>query len=259
VNFFRERRVASIGLAWFGPLDVDPKSKTYGYVTSTPKAQWRNVDVLSPFKPLGVPLGFDTDVQAAAVGELNYGKHGAISSCAYITVGTGVGVGVIVHGRPVYGLTHPEGGHVRVQRHPKDKYTGNCRYHGDCVEGLTNAESIAARAGCHESNLKSLPDNHLAFEIVAYYLGQLCCNLVLTVSPQVIVLGGGVMQRKSLFPRIRQQVLSLLNGYVQMDKILNDIDSYIVPSIHDQGPENNAGLVGALELARLALAQRSKL
>jgi len=258
VAWLKSKKVAAVGVASFGPVDADPKSKTYGYITSTPKPNWPNTDVLGQFKTLGVPLGFNTDVQAAAIGELKHGQHGNITSCCYITVGTGVGVGVVTDKHAVYGLTHPEGGHIRVARHPKDTYKGNCPYHGDCVEGLTNARAVADRAGVTPAQTKDLPIDNEVFDFVAYYIGQLCANLVLIVSPEVIVLGGGVLQRRAMFPKIRKHVQNLLNGYVQMKKITHDIDKYIVSSVADHGPDNNAGSVGALELARIALDEAQK-
>lgn len=251
--FLIENKVQSIGVASFGPVDIDPSSDTYGYITSTPKPKWKNVNILGAFKKIGVPVGFNTDVQAAAIGEIEHGKHGNISSCCYITIGTGVGVGVVIGRQAVCGLTHPEGGHIRIKRHPQDTYEGNCPYHHDCVEGLTNAQAVAKRAGVDPSQLKTLPDSHPVWDLEAYYLAQLCASLTLIVSPHVIVIGGGVPKRKILFSKIRQQLIRELNGYVQIAKILNETDRYIVSSVHDQGEDNNAGSVGALELARLAL------
>lgn len=222
---------------------------SYGFITSTPKPGWQDFDVVSHFKYLNVPLGFNTDVNTAAYGEVVYGEHGPVKSAAYVTVGTGIGAGVVAESRMVRGLLHPEAGHIRVIRHPKDTFKGMCPYHTDCLEGLASANACAARCGIEIQQLASLPDDHVAWEIESYYLAQLCLSLSLIVSPEVIVLGGGVLSRVSMFPRIRADFAKLMNNYLRAPKLATD--KYIVPS-RFEGPSSNtsAGCVGTLAYAK---------
>lgn len=243
IDFFRGRPLAAIGIGSFGPIDVDPESPTYGYVTTTPKPGWRGFDFLGTLKKeLPLPIGWDTDVNAAAFGEARWGAAKGLSSCLYYTIGTGVGVGVLAEGRLLHGLVHPEGGHVFVRRHPEDAFEGFCPYHGaDCLEGMAAGPAIERRWGV---KAYELPSNHKAWELEAHYLGQAIASAILLLSPQKVILGGGVMKQSHLFPMIREQVLKLLNGYVQSRAILDRIDEYIVPP----GLGDNAGLAGALAL-----------
>jgi len=258
LNWLKDKKIAALGIACFGPVDLDPKSKTYGFITSTPKPGWKNVDVVGRFRPLNVPIEFQTDVNAAATGEMAYGKHGDINSCVYVTVGTGVGVGVIANGKAVTGILHPEGGHIRLPRHPDDKYAGFCPFHKDCLEGLTNTGAISTRFGVHRSDLAKMPDESEIWEFVAFYLAQLCAVLACVVSPHVIVLGGGVLKRLSLFPKIRKQFVKQLNGYLQVPKMIDTPEKYIVPSIFNApGVKTTAGAVGALHLAHLLAKESS--
>jgi len=257
VEVLKKKNVVAIGIGSFGPVDLNVDSKTYGYITSTPKPGWKYVDVLGPIKSLGLPIGISTDVNVAAVGELAYGDHGHISSCCYITVGTGIGVGVVVDGKPVTGLLHPEGGHFKPPRYPGDTYEGNCSFHKDCTEGLANAGAIAARAGVDREALETIPDDHKVWDIEAFYLAHLCTVLTTVVSPQVIVLGGGVLRRKILFPKIREQFKIILNGYLQHPKLLENVDKYLVPSRFNVG-KTTSGAVGTLEIARESLQHASK-
>jgi len=202
------------------------------------------------------PVGFQTDVTPAALGEINFGGHGSdVNSCCYVTVGTGVGVGVVIAGKPLSGLLHPEAGHMRVARHKSDtKFEGGCPFHGDCVEGLVASGSVAKRVGCAAKDLASLPDDHEAWDYQAFYLAQLCVNLTLTVSPHVIVLGGGLLKRASLWPRIRTNFVSLMNGYIAVDKLIGGVDRYIVPSrFNAEGSRTTSGAIGSLALALDAL------
>ena len=245
----------AIGLAMFGPIDIDPESPTYGYVTTTPKKLWRNADVRGYFTDMGVPIGFHTDVQAAAMGELKHGGHGKISSCTYTTVGTGVGIGVVVNGQHVGAVTHTEGGHIRVARHPKDtEYSGNCPYHGDCLEGLLNAKALADRLGVSPSKLKTVSDDHEVWDMAAEYLAQMCVSLTLLLSPNVIVLGGGVLNQPCLMAKTRKRFVALIAGYLQIPRLIEEVDTYIVRSRFDVDGNDltSAGTVGALELAQIA-------
>jgi fructokinase len=205
---------------------------------------------LKSFRALKKPIGFDTDVNGPALAELIHGNHkkGTKSLC-YVSVGTGAGVGLIVDGNPVHGAMHPEGGHICVKRHPNDNYKGDCEFHQDCLEGMVRISSLAARAGLEDpSDLPTLSDEHQVWDFFAYYIAQLCLSLTLTVSPDVIVLGGGVINRESLLPLIRNKFTGLLNRYVQV-KTVEDVDNYIIRSKQKQ----NSGIIGALELSKRAL------
>jgi fructokinase len=232
VNFIKQTavenkiRLRGAGISCFGPVDLDPTSSTYGYITTTPKLHWHNVPVLSTFKDaLDIPVKFETDVNGAALGEGKWGAAQGISDYVYITVGTGIGGGVIHDFRPLYGMTHPEIGHMKIQPHPDDPFPGNCPYHTTCLEGLANSPSLAARWGVDPT---SLPDNHLAWKFEAYYLGQAIHNLILVCAPKRIILGGGVLKRRGLIERVRVESRSILNGYVET-RYLNDMERYVVP------------------------------
>lgn len=249
VDFFRARRpeIEAIGIASFGPVDLNPESWTYGYITSTPKAGWRNCDVAGAVrKGLGVPVGFDTDVNGAALGEARWGAARGLSDFLYLTVGTGIGGGAVAGGRVVHGLGHPEMGHIRVP-HDRidDPFEGHCPFHKDCLEGLASGPAIEARWGApaHE-----LPPDHRAFALEARYLALGLANWICTLSPQRIILGGGVMQQTRLFPMIRAEVVSLLNGYIDLREITDCIHRYVVPP----ALADRAGVLGALVLAEQA-------
>eukprot|EP01133_Synstelium_polycarpum_P017879 gene17879-21323_t len=249
--WLREKKFSSIGVASFGPIELDRTNPAYGHITTTPKPGWANTDILGWFEEFKVPKAFDTDVNGAAISETFHGLHkrGEVSSCAYITVGTGVGVGVVVNGTPVHGLVHPEGGHVFTRLMNDDHFEGTCPFHGPCVEGLVSTGAISKRLGVSADKLALIPDNDPVWRIIGYYLAQLCANLICSVSPMVIVLGGGVMNRTILYPIIREEVLKILNGYISSKYLTTElIDQYIVQSPF----EANAGIVGALELARRA-------
>ena len=246
VAFFQEAGIplAAVGIGCFGPVDLHPSSPTYGHITSTPKPGWQNVNVVGYFQEaLGVPVAFDTDVNAAALGEHLWGATQDVHTFIYITVGTGIGGGVMVNGRLVHGLMHPEMGHMRIP-HPwdEDPFPGICPYHGDCLEGLAAGPAIAAR---WQQDPATLPAAHPAWDLEARYLGWAIANLVCTLSPERIVLGGGVMHQEHLFPKIRRVVQEVLAGYIQHPVLLTEMDRYIVPP----GLGDNAGIFGALALA----------
>ncbi|QNK55069.1 ROK family protein [Paenibacillus sp. PAMC21692] len=242
IDYFRNKDVEAIGIGTFGPIDIDPASKTYGYVTTTPKRGWSGFPFLATLKEsFDVPMGWDTDVNAAAYGEAVWGAAAGLDSCVYFTIGTGIGVGVYSEGRLVHGLAHPEGGHILPRRHPDDRYEGACPYHGDCLEGLAAGPSLEKRWGVKGSELA--PD-HPAWEMEAYYIGQAVTSTILLLSPKRVILGGGVMHQKHLLPLIRQEVQRNLNGYVQVDAIINDINNYVV----SPGLGDNAALCGSLAL-----------
>ncbi|KAB8141959.1 ROK family protein [Chloroflexia bacterium SDU3-3] len=241
--------LAALGIGSFGPVDLHRSSPTYGYITTTPKPGWTNTEVAGVFaRALGVPVAFDTDVNAAALGEHRWGAAQGLESCVYITVGTGIGGGVFVQGRLLHGLLHPEIGHMLLPRDPqRDPYTGACPYHGDCLEGLAAGPALLGRYG---QRGETLPPDHPAWELEAHYLALACANLVLTLSPQRIILGGGVMHQPSMFPMLRAELLRVLGGYVRMPQIEQQIESYVVPpALGDR-----AGVLGALALAQQALA-----
>jgi fructokinase len=252
VAFFRGYKddLRSVGIASFGPVDLNPASRTYGYITSTPKAGWRDTDVAGRLgKALGVPVGFDTDVNGAALGEARWGAAQGLCDFLYLTVGTGIGGGAMVQGRLLHGLVHPEMGHIRVPHDlAQDPYPGCCPFHGDCLEGLASGPAIQARWGM---NASELPANHAGLALEARYLALGLANWVCTLSPQRIVLGGGVMQESRLFPLIRTELLRLLNGYIQAPEITTHVDSFVVPAMLG----SRAGVLGALVLAEQAAGQ----
>lgn len=249
VAWLQTRKFDAIGIASFGPVDLNKDSPTYGYITSTPKPDWGNTEIVGVFKRAfpGVPIGFETDVNAPALYEVAHGGHGDISSACYITVGTGVGVGVCVDGKAVHGHMHPEGGHASVPLADTDiaaGFKGVCPFHGSCVEGMVANRSIAERKGMDRREIHTLLDSDPVWDTIAHYLAYLCANLTYIVSPHVIVIGGGIAKRSLLFDLIREKFEKIVNGYVRYPPV----QSYIKPSFHEQ-----IGLVSSLELARAEL------
>ncbi|AQT86117.1 putative fructokinase GmuE [Paenibacillus larvae subsp. larvae] len=247
IDYFKTKDISAMGVGSFGPVDPRKDSPTYGYITSTPKPHWGGYNLLGELKKhFNVPMEFDTDVNGAALGEAKFGAARGLLSCMYITVGTGIGAGALVDGKLVHGLSHPEMGHILVRRHPEDTYEGKCPYHKDCLEGLAAGPSIEARWSVKGSELST---DHPAWEMIAYYLAQAMMNYILILSPEKMIMGGGVMKQKQLFPLIHRNLIEILNGYIQNDAILKNIEEYIVyPELGD-----HAGLCGALALAALAL------
>jgi len=250
IEYFREAQgrfgpLAAIGIASFGPVDPNPASPTFGYITSTPKPGWRDTDFAGLVRrKLGLPVGFDTDVNVAAVGEATWGAAQGLDTFLYLTIGTGIGGGGLVGGQLLHGLLHPEMGHIRVPHDRKaDPFAGSCPFHGDCLEGLAAGPAIEARWG---RSAADLPPDHPAWELEAQYLALALVNLICTLSPQRIILGGGVMDQQHLFPRMRSQVQELLADYVRAAAIQTGIDTYIVPP----GLGNRAGVLGAVALAQ---------
>ncbi len=253
-NFFKgdcgDFAPAALGVGCFGPVVLERQSARYGCIGNTPKVGWSNTDVAGMLaREFSCPVGFDTDVNAAALAEHRWGAARDCGNLVYLTVGTGIGGGVLIEGAPVHGLMHPEIGHIRPRRHELDSnFTGVCPFHGDCLEGLASGPAIVARTG---RELQHLDAAHVQWEIEADYLGQLCAQLVLTVSPQRIILGGGAMAQR-LFPLVRRRALHWLGGYIDRREILEDIERYIVPPALG----NRAGVLGALCLALTAAAGR---
>lgn len=246
LDYFRQREVDALGIACFGPIELDRDAPNYGHITTTPKLAWRDYDIVGAFKPLGVPIGFDTDVNGSVLGEATFGQARGKKCVIYLTVGTGVGGGVYINGQLLHGMLHPETGHVLLQKRESDHYEGFCPYHKNCLEGLAAGPAIEGRWGAKAIELK---DRAEVWELEADYLAQALVGYIMTLSPEMIILGGGVMHQEQLFPLIRSKVAELLNGYLQTEE-LSDLDHYIVPaSLHD-----DQGIMGCLELARRALA-----
>ncbi len=247
IAYYRNWDIQALGIGCFGPVDLNRQSRTYGYITKTPKPGWGNCDIVGAFKDaLGVPVGFDTDVNGAVLGEVTWGAAKGLDSAIYITIGTGVGVGVYVNGGLLHGLVHPEGGHILLIRHPKDTYEGKCPFHKNCVEGLAAGPSIEARWG---KKAAELADRDEVWEMEAYYIAQAITDYILSYSPQKIILWGGVMHQEKLFGMVRKEVLNLLNGYVAHEMITEHIDQYIVPPALGEDP----GIMGAIKLGLDAL------
>ncbi len=251
ITFFREQaqevELASIGIAAFGPLDPSPASPTYGYITTTPKPYWANTNFVGAIQSaLKVPVAFDTDVNGAALGEYRWGAGQGLNTFVYFTIGTGVGGGGMVSGKLMHGLVHPEMGHIMLQQREGDGFPGICPYHGNCFEGLASGPAIEARWGVKGQQLGL---DHPAWEVEADTIARALHNIVMVLSPQRIILGGGVMGQRQLFPMIRKKLQASLNGYVQSPTILDEMDDYVVPPrLGDR-----AGVLGAIALGMWAV------
>ena len=249
ISFFapytQRGELTAVGIASFGPVDLNPVSPTYGYITTTPKTEWNYVDLHGRVaRALDLPVAFDTDVNAAAFGEHYWiAGNNSLDPFVYMTVGTGIGMGVLANGLPLHGLVHTEAGHFAIPHdRKKDPFPGICPYHGDCLEGLASGTAINQRWG---QNAEALPDSHPAWELEAEYIALALINLIYAYSPQRIVLGGGVSQHAGLHEVVRQKVQQDLNGYIQSPMLLRTIDEYIVrPSLG-----NRSGVLGAIAMA----------
>ncbi|SER68226.1 fructokinase [Butyrivibrio fibrisolvens] len=242
IDYFKGKDIKALGIACFGPIDLNRDSKTYGYITSTPKLAWKNYDIVGAFKKeLGVPIGFDTDVNGSLLGEITWGCAKGLTDALYLTIGTGVGGGVMAGGKLLHGMLHPELGHIKMAVADGDTYKGKCPYHGTCFEGMAAGPAIEDRWG---KKAVELTDDDKVWDLESTYIAQALCTYILTLSPQIIILGGGVMHQEQLFPLIRKKVLEQLNGYI-VTKELKDIDNYIVPaSLND-----DQGIMGSIKLA----------
>lgn len=251
IEFFRPfvaaRQIDSIGIACFGPVDLDSASPTYGHITSTPKPNWSNTDVRGAVqRALDVQTAITTDVNGAALGEWKWGASQGCDPSLYLTIGTGIGGGYLVDGKPLTGLLALEMGHIRIPHDfALDPFPGNCPFHRDCFEGLANGPAIQKRFG---SRGESIRDDDPFWDIEAGYIASALANYILTLSPKKIVLGGGVMAREYLFPKVRRKVRELLNGYVIHPSLLTDIHNYIVPPALG----SRSGSLGAIALAQMA-------
>ena len=239
--------IAALGIGSFGPLELNKKSATYGSIKQTPKPHWSDVNLIGYFKrTLNVPIGLETDVNAAALGEGRIGAAQGCSHYAYVTVGTGIGVGVVTDGKLIQGINHPELGHLLIARHPQDdQHISSCPFHHSCVEGLASGSSLNLR---FNKGIEKLREDHLLWDIEAHYIAVLCVNITQMFGPQKIILGGGVMQQTHLIPKIRKEFLRLINGYAH-ESVLQDVANYIVPP----GLNGLSGVVGSLQLAAEAL------
>ncbi|MBT8090295.1 MAG: ROK family protein [Gammaproteobacteria bacterium] len=234
---------SGLGIASFGPIHVDPASPRYGHIGATPKTAWRDFDLLRAIREwTTLPSALDTDVNAAALAEIRWGAAHGHDNVVYVTVGTGIGGGIVANGRAVHGLMHPEIGHMKPRRLPDDDFDGMCPFHGDCFEGLAAGPAIRARWG---KPLNELPADHPAFAMEADYLGQLAVNLLLTASPTKLIFGGGVMNTTELLPMIRNAAARHLNDYLDLTDPAGEPRELIVTP----GLESNAGLLGAVALA----------
>ena len=278
----------ALGISCFGPLELNKTKEKYGYITTTPKLQWKDTNLLEILagkdtKWAHVPIGFDTDVNAPAMAEFAYHNNNVdekkaneeekIESCAYITVGTGIGVGLVINNKPVHGLLHPEAGHISNtpdkwqfplptstlnstddENIVYDHFEGTCPFHGSaCVEGMASSVALAKRANCALEELKLLSDDDIIWEKCAHHLGGLCATLLLVASPEKIVLSGGVMRRTVLFQKIREKVYELLGGYIGVDRVQSKegLEKLIGPSRWG----DTAGIIGSLYLADIAYLQ----
>ncbi len=245
IAYFQKRQIEALGIGCFGPIDLNRNSKTYGYITNTPKLAWANFNIVGAFKEaLGCPIGFDTDVNGSVLGEVTFGQARNKRNVLYLTIGTGIGAGIYVEGKLLHGMLHPEAGHIMLSKRADDVYVGKCPYHGICFEGLAAGPAIEERWGCKAAELK---ESQEVWDLEAYYIAQALANYILILSPEMIILGGGVMHQEQLFPLIRRYVGEILNGYLKTRE-LEDLEQYIVPA----SLQDNQGIMGCLELAQRA-------
>ena len=243
--------MTALGVASFGPVDVRENSKTYGTILHTPKIAWRNFPLLKTLKEAlnNIPVGFDTDVNAALLAETTWGAARGLTDAAYVTVGTGIGMGAMSRGNLIHGMLHPEAGHIKMSIVDGDNYKGHCPSHGACFEGMASGLAIAERWG---KSPKELADNPEVWDLEAKYIAQALTAIVYILSPQKIILGGGIMRQAQLFPLIRKYVLENINEYIDT-KELRNINSYICPA----SLNSNEGVIGALKLADMAAAKEA--
>jgi fructokinase len=249
IAFFKQQeinfgRLSSIGFACFGPLDPKLDSPTYGQILPTTKPNWTGADVVGMLRSaFEIPICFDTDVNGAALGESKWGNARGLDTFIYLTIGTGIGGGAYVEGKLLHGMIHPEMGHIPIPHdRSRDPFQGACPFHGDCFEGLACGVAIEKRWGQRGDKL---PADHPAWDLEAEYIANALASYSYTLSPQRIIIGGGVGQLPHLLPKVRQRTRDLINGYIQSSFILENIESYIVPP----GLGNRAGVLGALALA----------
>ncbi|HSG46015.1 MAG TPA: ROK family protein [Anaerolineales bacterium] len=250
IRFFQEAerdfgKLSALGVACFGPLDPSPDSASYGHILPTTKPGWSKTDIVGTLRSVfDIPIGFDTDVNGAALGEWTWGEAQGLDTFIYLTIGTGIGGGGMVNGKLMHGLLHPEMGHIMIPHDKeRDPFGGVCPFHKDCFEGLASGPALEARWG---QKAETLPLDHPAWELEAHYVALALSNYITTLSPQRIIIGGGVGRREELLPLIRKNVQEILNGYVQSPSITKDIDDYIV----SPGLGSCSGILGAIALAK---------
>ena len=240
LSFFSPYKISALGIGTFGPVDLHQKSPNYSCILNTPKLAWKNFSYIKSFSSLGIPIGIDTDVNAACLGEATYGNCKGLENVVYVTIGTGIGIGVITEGKLLHGMMHPEGGHIIITKKPDDDFESTCPYHKDCWEGLANGPSVKKRCGKEGNELKT---DDKVWDLLAEYIAQALVNIILILQPQRIILGGGVMHQEQLFPLIREKIKTKINTYV-ITKELENMDEYIVPcSLNDK-----QGILGSFKL-----------
>lgn len=250
IEFFSDREVEAIGVASFGPVELRRNHERYGYITTTPKPGWSNTDVVGPFEAATrVPIGFDTDVNGAALGEGRWGAARGLSTFVYVTIGTGIGGGAVVNGQVAHGLVHAEMGHLSVRRAPGDTFAGTCPFHGDCFEGMASGPSIAARWGTPAETLTG-QELETAIDIEAHYIAEGFRNIVYVIAPERIIVGGGVSAIDGLLPQVRLKLAESLAGYPGLPGHEKP-DFVTAPGLGDR-----SGIAGAFALAEIALAER---
>ncbi|MEA3307546.1 MAG: ROK family protein [Elusimicrobiota bacterium] len=253
IKYFKgyRNKLSAIGIGSFGPIDINPKSKTYGHITSTPKRGWKDTPFLSRIKKeLKIPAAFDTDVNAAALGEYYWGAAKGLKNFIYLTIGTGIGGGGMINGKLMRGLSHPEMGHIFIGREAGDKYKGHCPFHKNkCLEGLACGPAVQER---WKKTAKELGKNHKAWELQARYISKALINYICVLSPERIILGGGIMNQKHLLALIRSDVKKELNNYIQAPEITKKISAYIV----SPGLKEKSGILGAIALAKEAYEKK---
>lgn len=240
-----KEKLLAIGIGSFGPIELNRKLSNYGFITSTPKPGWSNINICGLIKEeLKIPVGFNTDVNAAALGEYEWGAGRGLNNFIYLTIGTGIGGGVMINGRLLHGLQHPEMGHIFIPQDIKaDPYEGNCPFHKNCFEGLASGPAMKNRWGKSPEDLNK---DHKAWDLEAQYISFALINYIFTLSPERIIIGGGIMEQKKLLPLILTIVKKMLNNYIHMEEITDNIEKYIVlPSLGKK-----AGILGALVLAK---------
>jgi len=240
IKFFSPYKLSALGIGTFGPVDLNPKSPTYGAILNTPKLAWKGFNYIKAFECLKTTIGLDTDVNASCMGETTFGTSKGLSNVVYITIGTGIGVGIYSEGKLVHGMMHPEGGHIILTKRDDDKGECVCPYHNSCFEGLAAGPSIQKRYGKPGVELQN---DEKVWDLEADYIAQALVNYIMVLQPQKIILGGGVMHQEQLFPMIRKKVLEKINKYVQT-KELEDIDNYIVPCSLD----DKQGILGSFKI-----------
>lgn len=243
IAYFKDKQIEALGIACFGPIDLHKDSPTYGHITTTPKVGWADYDIVGAFQEaLKVPVGFDTDVNGSLLGEATFGCARGIDNSMYITIGTGIGAGVMSNGKLLHGMLHPEAGHITLARHPQDAaFVCNCPFHGSCFEGLAAGPSIEKRWG---KKGVELSDKKEVWELEAYYVAQALLDYIMILSPEKIILGGGVMHQPQLLPLIREEVKKQINGYLCTSQVDHPEDYIVGASLGD-----DQGILGAACLA----------